>query len=188
MVEVMAGNQELAGMMNTTLGFINNMDEPEHRELALLRLLYLEISENLGVLETVPRNDESGRVCEDTVYESVAEGLSFLVHQAVVSTRLLHNENLPSLKMHDSPFYVSRLEPLTEGAPVRIQERMQVVQALELVCVEMSVLRRRAKMTISPEVTTDLRYGPRLKNIRSYEQALAEKILESEFVWPSEAV
>ena len=52
-MDMATGSTALPAVINGTLGLINNMRETSDRELALLRLLYLEINQNLEVLSTI---------------------------------------------------------------------------------------------------------------------------------------
>ena len=188
MADIITGSQGLLAVINGTLGFINNMKETKDRELALLRLLYLEINENIEVMKTIKWSEEAGVSCTDPAYKEIAKGLSFAAHQAVLTTRILDNDNLAGWKIGDQPIMVNRIDLNEMGEHTEVEKNMQVTQAVKFVCVKIATLQRLAQMNVSPEVSTNIRYGIRLENIESYLFALNNKLLESEQIKPLETL
>ena len=188
MADIISGSQGLLAVINGTLGFINNMKETKDRELALLRLLYMEINENLEVMKTIKWSEEAGVSCTDPAYKEIAKGLSNAAHQAVLTTRILDNVSLSGWEIGGEPIMVNRIELNEMGENETVEKHMQVSQALKTVCVSISTLQRLADMNVSPEVSRSVRYGIRLENVESYLCALNNKLLESEQVKPLETL
>ena len=187
-MDMVTGSTAIPAVINGTLGLINNMKETSDRELALLRLLYLEINQNLEVLSTIKWAHEAGVPCTDQAYKEIANGLCYEAHQAILTTRVLDTSNLMGWKIGDQDIKVNRTELDEEGVMHAYESPMTVAQALKFVCVKMGALQRMAAMDVSPEIGTKIRYSIRLENIQSYLVALHNKLLESKQIQPLETL
>ena len=187
-MDMAIGSAALPAVINGTLGLINNIGETSDRELALLRLLYLEINQNLEVLSTIKWAHEAGVPCTDHAYKEIANGLCFQAHEAVLTTRVLDTSNLMGWKIGHQDIMVNRTELDEEGVVHEYESPMTVAQAMKFVCVKVGALQRLAAMDVSPEIGTKIRYSIRLENIQSYLTALHNKLLESEQIKPLETL
>lgn len=69
------------------VSFLRGLSDARDAEVKLLRMLYLEVSENLEVLDRLRIKDREGLSANDEAYESIAETLEIATHQAVVLMR-----------------------------------------------------------------------------------------------------
>jgi len=151
---------------------VSEIKDQRRREDAMLRLLYLEVVQNLKFIDALRLGTSNAPPVNHADYVPVGHGLRFYAHQAVFTEGLLDQGRLHRLGNNGEKLNVVEISDDGTGQISKRPLKIGASEVLSRSCAAGAVLATLADLKLGQEVQRDTRYGVRLKTIEAYEKGL----------------
>ncbi|MEC8052205.1 MAG: hypothetical protein VX210_15545 [Myxococcota bacterium] len=158
-----------AGIAGVLDAMYRGFDRQEGEE-RLLRLLKLEVVENIKLLEVANLDRETGFKNDDPYYREIASRVQYKAHQAVYVAGVFINEELKVRDNKNSPKLKIQTNP--DGTCTDIHEMVSVHEFLDSFCGRGRDLQNRLAIPDDNEAMPLTYFATRLKNVLANELSL----------------
>ena len=164
-----------AGIAGVLDAMYRGFDRQEGEE-RLLRLLKLEVVENIKLLEVANLDRETGFKNDDPYYRDLASRVQCKAHQAVYVAGVFINEELKVRDEKKNPKLKLRTNP--DGTCTDIHEMASVHEFLDSFCSRARDLQNRVALPADNEAMPLTYYATRLKNVLANELSLLSFLMQ----------